>query len=398
MAVNLFNNGAGGNTWGTAGNWSLGSIPTASDGHVATFDATSPNCTVNASNRVCNNIDFTGYTNTITMTFQISCAGNVTLASGMTIAGTGTLLLNGTACTFTSAGKTWPNALTLNRSGGNVALTIAGGNDLTVGGVFSVLGGTDSTLNKTTSEILICNGGITMNQGSLGTLDIKFKGGTWSTTGINGVITNNLIINGSVTISGTVYHKNGTLSYDSSGGPYTVTTTGSTLGVSSISGPAGTNTSILDTNGINWNNVSFPSTATPRTLTINSQLSILGTLTTSNGDVTFNGTSGFSCATFDDSVGTSARTISFKESVTYTITSSLLASNSRVGSITLFTSAHASTKAILTLVNPADCNVLANFTRIDASGGRTINTFNGTVTNCTNIRSFNDLQTVTSTI
>jgi hypothetical protein len=113
MAVNAFR-GTTDSNWGTAANWTQGTVPTAADGHVTTFDASSPNCTVNTSSRVCNNLDFTGYTNTITMTNQITVSGNVTLVSTMAsrVAGAGALLINATS-TMTSNGGTWPNALTI---------------------------------------------------------------------------------------------------------------------------------------------------------------------------------------------------------------------------------------------------------------------------------------------
>jgi hypothetical protein len=37
--------------------------------------------------------------------------------------------------------------------------------------------------------------------------------------------------------------------------------------------------------------------------------------------------------------------------------------------------------------------VLSNFTRIDASNGRTIRSFNGTITDCLNIVGFTDIAT-----
>ena len=88
---NLFQAGGVDNNWSTVGNWSQGTVPTSTDGYVTRFDATSPNCTVNAMNRTVNALDFTGYTNTITMSYQIGVYGNVTLSSTMTIFGTGYL-------------------------------------------------------------------------------------------------------------------------------------------------------------------------------------------------------------------------------------------------------------------------------------------------------------------
>lgn len=155
MAANIFS-GATDSTWGTATNWSLGAVPTASDTNVATFDATSPACTVNASNRVCNGLDFTGYTNTITMTFNITVSGSVTLAAGMTIAGTGTLAIN-TTSTLTSNGKTWPNALTI--TGATSTHTLA--DNWTVSGLVSVASSSQAvTINGNTIN---CGAGITFN-------------------------------------------------------------------------------------------------------------------------------------------------------------------------------------------------------------------------------------------
>jgi len=182
-----------------------------------------------------------------------------------------------------------------------------------------------------------------------------------------------------VAVSGTVYCA-GVLTFDNTGGPYTVTTTSSTLRIS---------TGTFDTDGITWNTVEVIG----GTITINSLL----TAATITSAVTYNfaGTAGFTCATFSHT-GVSVFTVTFKESVTYTITTLLSCYLSRVGSIILFTSAHASTKANLTLVNGADCKLLANMTRIDASGGRVIRSFNGTITDCTNVVSITDLQTVGS--
>jgi hypothetical protein len=492
MAVNLFTNGAGGNTWGTAGNWSLGTVPTATDGHDTTFDATSPNCTVNASNRVCNNIDFTGYTNTITMTFQITVSGNVTLDSTMGVSGSGNLQISQTS-TITSNGKVWPN---------NVIF--ANSNTKTLIGDFEISGSltcstSTTTINRTTSEKIIVNGlvingitvgtaevlmksgtwsgssvtgiannltldgnitistnvyyrtgtlkyssgtitvsgstlhltqsttidtdgmswndlslansgatqtllsdldilgtttitaaqtinssgptlntaGIAVNNITTGTAKVVLTGGTWSGTSVNG-IANNVDINGNVTISGTVYYRTGTLTYVSG----TVTTTGSTLQISL--------SCTLDTDGMIWNNVTTVNAA-GNTYTLNSTLRS-NVFTAGNISFALDGTHGFNVETFVNSTVTGI-TLTLKEGITYTITLALNCFLSRVGSTFLFTSSHASNKAILTLQNPAECNVLANFTRIDASNGRTIPTFNGTITDCLNIVEFHDLPT-----
>jgi hypothetical protein len=372
MAVNLFQAGGGGN-WGNTASWSLGTVPTASDGHVATFDATSPDCTL-GGNRVCNAIDFTGYTNTLTMgTSTLSASGNVTLDTGMIISGTGAMIISATS-TITSNGKTWPNEL---RFLNNNTKTIVG--DLTVGGVLTISSVT--TLNTTVAETLTLNGGITINQVFTSNPLIYLNGGTWS-AGTNGAwsCVGGLTINsaGTVTVSGSVRFSSGTLTYQAG----TVDTTGSTLTIG--------NTCTLDTDGIIWNDVFVTQNMT---ITISSQLTVSGLLRISGiSGLIFTGTHGWTVGTLL-ALHTQAGSITLEEALTYTITSSFECFSSRIGSTVLFTSSHASNKAILTLQNPAACNVLANFTRIDASNGRTIPTFNGTITNCLNIVEFHDLPT-----
>jgi hypothetical protein len=151
----------------------------------------------------------------------------------------------------------------------------------------------------------------------------------------------------------------------------------------------------LGTNGMTWNFITLTNT-TAQTYTISSALSISGTLTLGTGAVTtFAGTAGFTVATLTNA-STGAITVNFKEAVTYTITTLFNCHTSRVGAIVLFTSSHGTTKANILMPNNGSnlCNVLASFTRIDASGGRSINSFGGTITDCTNVVSFYDLKTV----
>src|SRR5688572_28388140 len=106
MAVNLFT-GATSDSWAVATNWSLGAVPTATDGHVATLDATSPNCDLTGSNRVANALNLTGFTGTLSFGPQLlSVAGDITLSPTATYTGvggsfllitaTGTMTWNGT--------------------------------------------------------------------------------------------------------------------------------------------------------------------------------------------------------------------------------------------------------------------------------------------------------------
>jgi hypothetical protein len=299
-------------------------------------------------------------------------SGTVTVTGKMTINGSVTIKAN--AVTFNNI-----------EGGQNLSASITLTEDLHVGATLSsfVVGTTGLVINKTASEKVFCNG-ITCGVNMTGTADIELDSGTWSDTGGGGGVSNNLtLVGGAITISGTVLYNTGTLTYTSG----TITTTSSTL---SLLG-----TCTLNTNGITWNNVTLTNT-TGKTYTINSLLSISATLTIGNGaTTTFAGSSGFTAATVT-CVVTTAITVNFKESVTYTITASFSCFKSRTGSIVLFTSSHASTKANILMPNNGNnnCNLLASFTRIDASGGRTINTFNGTITDCTNIQSYTDRKPV----
>lgn len=114
MAVNTFTGGTA--NWGTATNWSLGTVPTATDGHVTTFDNTSPNCTVNVA-AACNNINFnggTGWAGALTMTNGIGVYGNITLsAAAMTRTGAGILSILA-ASTMIANGFQWTGPVTFN--------------------------------------------------------------------------------------------------------------------------------------------------------------------------------------------------------------------------------------------------------------------------------------------
>jgi len=378
MAVNLFTNGAGGNTWGTAGNWSQGTIPTASDGHVTTFDGTSPNCTMGAA-RSCNNIDFTGYTNTLTMSTSIlTVAGNVTLDTGMLISGTGQMAISATS-TITSNGYSWPNNMEF--SGNGTTKTISG--DLTILGTFLLRFNQSNVINKTTSEKIYSNG-ITVPSGGTptGTIEIILTGGTWTGTasvGVDLTFQGNVSFSGSIGFTGTaktLKYVSGTITQNSI--PLQLTGNGSTLS--------------LDTSGVVWYSIQFSGV----TVTLLSTLYATSASTAASPtSMTFAGSFGWEFGSFTHG-GTSASTVSLKESITYTITTLLSAYLSRTGSVVLFTSSHASTKANLVLVNGATCRCLCNFTRIDASGGRPIRSFNGVLTSTENIVSINDLATVGS--
>lgn len=183
MPDRYFINGGTDNNWGSTANWSAtsggtggASIPTAAD--AVFFDANSPNVTVNASNRVCLSLNFTGYTNTITMTFNITVSGSVTLVAAMGIAGAGSLTVNATA-TLTSNGSTWPNALLLQS-----AVTYTFGDNWTVSGLVTIGQGIANMVYN--GNQITCNGGLTNSATVGGTLS-----GTTKFVLAGGIITSN---------------------------------------------------------------------------------------------------------------------------------------------------------------------------------------------------------------
>ena len=206
MATYYFRN-VGAN-WGDAANWSLtsggtasGAVPTAADD--AIFDANSGACTVNTSNRVCKTIDFTNYTNTITMTFGINVSGNITLGSGMGVGGTGFLAFNNVSATYTPNGYEWPNEFRFISVTTSKTYTIAA--DCSFGGVVSNTGSVGGTLANIFAggRTITCKAGInntvgTLMQGVTSFTTFVIAGGT-----LNGIFTQftNVTLNSASTIT-----------------------------------------------------------------------------------------------------------------------------------------------------------------------------------------------------
>lgn len=301
----------------------------------------------------------------MTVSAALTIAGNFTDRTQHSWAGASGMTISA-ASTITSNGKTWPNAVAFSNAN---TKTLVG--NWTISGVLTI--STSATvINKTTAETLSC-AGVTATGTSSGTITVILTGGTWQT---NSALTwTGLQFAGNVTISGGVSYNGGTLTYTSG----TITTTSSTLTISA--------STTMSTNGMSWANITIATTGF--TLTINSLLTVTGTLTI-NATIaaTFAGTAGFLVGTFT-SLAIDARTYTFANTVTYTITTSLKFDKSPPG-LTV-TSDHATNLAIIVLSWGALCNVAAAFTRIDATGGRPILTHNGVLTTTTNIVSYGDI-------
>src|SRR6185312_15931082 len=110
---------AGGNgNWNSSTNWASTSggasgagVPTSVDN--VFFDSHSGNIGVNTTSLSCANLDFTGYTGTITTTNILTVNGTVlTFSAGMTIVtSSGYFILGGSSTTITTNGLTIPYIL-----------------------------------------------------------------------------------------------------------------------------------------------------------------------------------------------------------------------------------------------------------------------------------------------
>jgi len=266
---------AGGGNWNATATWMEGIVPILGDTVFAAV--TSGQLTVNVASE-CTSIDFTNYTNTLTMNAILSVGGNVTLVAAMTIAGASVLKLTATG-TLTSNGKTWPNGMTCTATflathtlvddwtiGGTLTLTAGylgsgtkdffNGNNLYIGGGLAVQGSGNASVDGTTTFIL--NGT-----------------GTWS-AGTSSAVLNNLTFNttGTITI-GNVAKRGGTLTY--------------IAGTMNVSGTLTLRlvATTLNTSGMVWNSVTFGDAVT---YTLTSDFNVRGlTLGLSAVTTTING-------------------------------------------------------------------------------------------------------------
>lgn len=361
---------AGGN-WNATGTWVEGVVPTNADDVVAT--ATSGAVSINTTTCVCKSIDLTGYTNTLTFTAgqKLTVSGNVNFTTGVggAIAGTGTLDVNATA-TLTSAGKTFPGALTF-----SVSSTKTLADDWTVTRLFTSATSTQ-TVNGNT---LYLNGGITTTGNLNGSTNITLGGGTW--TGSNGTIegTGNLNLAGNITFSASTCRFYGkTMNYISG----TITTTNNILALNS--------SCTLNIDGITLNQVKLGGSAS--TITLASDFHAKTILFDAGGSnaTTFSGD--YDIYTETARIIRSASTainITLVSGRTFYISSTLsLVGLALTGNLTLKSSTSSSSAYINYSGTTDNCNVSGiTFTDIDASGSaqRIDNWYGGTLTRTSNI-------------
>jgi hypothetical protein len=295
--------------WGTATNWSLtdgggsaGVVPGSADS--VFFTSNSGNCTVNSVARTANNLNFSGYTNTITFDFNVTITGNLTRsASIFGYLGTGGIIIAGTTTQIiTTSSVAWTIPVTFGGASPNISIN----------GAFNITA--PLTLSSTTSPVIARanvldltenvhpSGNITISSNGTytGSANIVVSGSNNQTLTASGnhQIRNNLTIDktgGVLTLSGTLNYGNpsgvSTLTYVASGG--TVNAGSSTLNIRA--------SATLNTNGVTWNNVTLNSGAIALTLTSN--FNIAGTFSatglggglvlTFSGTGLFNPTGGF---------------------------------------------------------------------------------------------------------
>lgn len=353
------------------------------------FDGAGANGNTNCTATGADCLTFTrsdGYTSTITIPLLTawSIRGNMTISTGSgfsittSVSPSGGLIYHFNSATLSMGGLEFD----VRWSWYSGTKTLSGSDLILKRGFNNQLG---CTINKTTSENILTAG---------------FSIGGYTLLGNADIYVNNTILpvgagtsgmQGSFGVANNVYISGGTINLDNlrkDGGTFKhITGTVNTL--SNTFFRANTTTTTIDTGtNVNYNNFLVSNNVTVK---LDSNMTITGA-TTLEGNATFTGSFGFTTPRLSATTVSSANVV-LNTGTTYNVTQALFANTSRVGSILTFSSSSASDRAKLVLSQGATCNVLANFTRIDATGGRTINTFNGTVTDSINVRSFTDIPT-----
>lgn len=430
---------AGGN-WNAVGAWDEGAAPVAGDAVVARGGGDSGNLTINVA-ASCASIVLTNYVGTLTYNNTLTTTSTVTYPSGMTVAGTydhitvtsstitvacssgltgglrlggtsqtytlgsdlhvgGTLLFNGgTAITFAGAYNIY--AAEFSDTMSISAITMSG--DITVSGDAAFSSATSTTFSGGQDfQAATCtvSGAQTMNITNIGTMTITglttsstvnvFTGGTWNTGGLTtsaeatgttvfnitgGTVTLTDDLSCSMTFAGNVTWASATNLYAKSGTPTLTYSSGTiTVGTSVLSIAS----SCTIAGSMPLYSLTFTAAAT---LTINGLLTGTGTLTLPNAAVTFAGTHGWTFDTVSNTAITAARTYTFADGKTYTVTGAFDVCGTSTYDLSLFAGSVAT--ALINLQAGATQNIgFVNPKWIDSSGGQPIYTYKGTVDTC----------------
>lgn len=345
----------------TSGGASGVSFPLVSDDVIIDANSNNANITVNVASAAAS-FSAVSYTGTFTMTNNLSVAGNITLASGMTYTGAGTLIPTTTA-TIRSNNKVVSGGVTF-------ALTAAS-QTITLADDWTVTGGISHATNAGTinGNNIFFSGNLGGSTLAGGTTTYVFRGSSqnWTT---NSLMKNNITFNSSGTVTlGAATSFQGIMLYSAG----TITATNNTLSI--------TNSSTLNTAGITWNNVTIGTVNT--TLTLNSLLTINGTYTTQR-NIIYSGTFGFDVMNYTSSVNNTL-VWTLISGLTYRIRNSFISTGSTTAAHNTFQSSIAGNQAILTLDYGATQDLsFVNATDINSSLGQTIASRKGTLSNATN--------------
>jgi len=372
---------AGGN-WSANGTWVEGAPPTAAEDVIATV--TSGQVTVDTAACVCKSINLTNYASVFTNNGTLTVSGSVTFISGMPdIQGTGILKFNATG-TLTSGTKTYPGAVIFNTTG-----TYTLGDNWIVTGTVSTTAAATITLN---GNQLTANGSLTVNSTLQGTTLIVLGGtGTWSSGSISGVLNNSLTINtvGTITVSGNVYYKTGTLTYIAG----TMTLTAGALNI--------TASCTYNMQGITWFGCTLQGNGT--TITLQSDFTVSGLLdltSTIATNLTFSGAHDISIGTLRFGCGAfGTRTLNIPAGQTLTINTAMYMEGTLALNTSLASLSASSTAYLHYLGTAANYRIYrGNFSNIDASGSnQTLFNYGGAVSGCVNIVPFTAPPTVAGT-
>lgn len=380
--------------WGSAsGTLDNASVPGATDDVFFDGGGTSgnSNSTISATITILSLTVSAGYTSTITHNAVLTVAGNLTFGANQGFAGASAITVSA-ASTITSNGRTWPNNLTFS----NANTKTLNGN-LTISGTLVISG---ATLYRQTASETSSSNGLTMSANLQGATNVPIilTGGTLSGgSELNADIT----FAGNVTISGSINFYSNPATGPSAGAVRTIryqsgqiTTTGSIVSINIAPGVIN-----FDTFGMTFATIQH-SNAYQATSTWNliSRLdaNILGS---GSQRPTFSGTGGFDVNQFLLYTNSNATPIQLTTGATFRVRQLIQGNNGNnplngaYNAAKTLSSTSATTRATLILDPGGTSTLYYNLTRIDASGGRTINLFVGNATDCVNVRSYADLPT-----
>ena len=260
-------NSTAGTKWATTSGGAGGaSAPTSSDD--VYFDAASGAGTVSFSTSVCRSLDTTGFTGTLSGTGSINIYGNLLLTAGITYTATGSVgfsALTG-SWTITTAGKTLGSVTFANSTAATTTWTLQ--DALISSGTITLVAGTFTTnnFNVTASSLSSSNNNTrAINLGSSTvTLSASSTAPTVQMTGITGMTFDAGTSQLNLTNSAAGLNCGGLTFYN----------------VSFTSTATGTRAISVGSNTFNNLSVTGPATAGVATLTIDSQQTINGTLST----------------------------------------------------------------------------------------------------------------------